>query len=80
MQVGDIVLFLIHEDPPVWRPLLVVAETEDGLTGELFLDPDEDRSAEWVQKNMFYLPQRETRTVAVYRVVRGDGLGQWREK
>lgn len=78
--VGEIVLLRIHDDPLIERPLLVVADKNSVLSGELFLDWEEDCQAEWIQKNMFYRPSRELRTTTVYKIPSGSGLGQWRKR
>lgn len=78
--IGEIVLFKVHDSPEVLRPLLVVSEKEGAVSGELFLDWEEDRQALWLQKNMFYLPHKEMRQMPIYGVSRGGKLGQWRKK
>lgn len=79
-MIGEIVLFRIHEDPPIDRPLLVVSDQGSSLSGELFLDWDPDRAALWVQKNSFFAPHQGTRTMEVRQVAFGLGLGQWHKR
>ena len=76
-MIGEIVLFRIHEDPPIDRPLLVVADHSGILSGELFLDWDPDRAALWVQKNSFFAPHPGSRTMEVREIHAGTALGQW---
>lgn len=79
-MIGEIVLFRIHEDPPIDRPFLVIADQSGSLSGELFLDWEPDRAALWVQKNSFFAPHRDMRTMEVKQVQPGFGLGQWHRR
>ena len=76
VKVGQVVLFRI--DKAEWRPLLVVKTGADGVvSGELFLDWEEDRHSEWVRKHMFFGPHQERRSVEIRGVVKGPEVGQW---
>lgn len=79
-MIGEVVLFRIHEDPVVDRPLLVVTDKSGILSGELFLDWEEDRPTLWIQKNAFYMPHKDLRTLPVQGVHAGHGLGEWHRR
>lgn len=74
-QIGEIVQFKIEDDRV--RPLLVVSGANTLVSGELFLDWEQDTGAVWVRDNQFYAPHQGQRTAWVQNVSEGPGVGQW---
>lgn len=81
-MVGDIVLFKIDELTRVdlLRPLLVVAEHEGTVTGQLFLDWESDRISNWCRAHCFYSGAGQHNAVMVFLAKRGSAIGEWRPK
>jgi len=78
-MVGDTVLFRLSES--VQRPLLVIAERSDTVSGALFLDWEEDRATQWVIDHCFYVGSGSPKQhMTVFSVARGPGIGQWEPK
>lgn len=78
-QVGDIVLFQIG--PQVRRPLLVVSTTTFGtVSGELYLDAEQDGGEPWPKDNLFLSLRKENHIVWVEKAAYGEGIGQWQHR
>lgn len=79
--VGDTVIFKIHDDPPVYRPLLVihvVSPTE--VDGELFLSYAVDWAYDWPKQNLFVQLNETNRIRQIGSAMFGEEVGQWRPR
>lgn len=63
----------------VWRPLLVTFVHDDGtVDGELFLNWERDRRAEWPATKLFWGLSEGRRTTEVRNVAQGEAVGSFK--
>ena len=80
-RIGDVVLLRIS--PTVQRPLLVHTIHPGGeVSGVLFVNPEADRTSEWIVKNCFYAPAETDPPVqvgqgAIHPARPGKQVGEW---
>lgn len=81
IRIGDTVLLRISAE--VQRPLLVHTVHADGsVSGALFVNPEADRTSEWVTKHCFYAPSETDSPVqvghgAIPPAKPGPAIGEW---
>ena len=73
--VGDIVL--MHVDPDIVRPLLVVSMQGRRVSGVLTVDPNLDNGTGFVSQRWFYKPDVNAHTKFICEVEPGSGVGQY---
>lgn len=88
-NVGDVVLFCLHEEPLVLRPFLVTDVYERGdilgvaakryLTGQLFYGGIDDRHTDWA-RGCKTPPAPDVMACWVVGAREGSIVGTWRKK